>query len=317
MATSAWSQSPIGTLKADGRFEIRAAGDEQATRLNQDDYTFFSGDTIIARWGPAVLNLADGGGLGVTKGSEIEVSLADDGLIETRLISGSVLYAFPDDTSAFLFRAGNFTIAGSGDQPRAIRVSRDAGRVGTIELLEDGNIRAAVRQGSLTVTNGDAVRYQVNAGESVGLLDLPNQTIQVQGAVRTNTPMPPVLIQSPEQVRTNENFLVRWEAFDPVDGDFIVIAEEGADPDEFESVVSSDEGRVLEFEAPGDPGDYEIRFIDGETGEIKRFVDLDVRRGVIAAYWWQNPGIGVMAGAVAVYIGAQIVDDNNRRPVSP
>jgi len=321
LASAGHASGPIGTLKSDQPFEIRAEGEDRATRLTQDDYTFFSGDTVIARAGPAVLNLTGGGGLGVTRGSEVEVRINDDGLVEARLVSGSILYAFPDGRHRFRFHAGSFTAVGSAEQVRAMQVASGDASVGTLELLEDGNIHASVREGSLFITNGTAVRYRVEAGETVGLLDLPGRTIRTQGVVPTSTPVPPILIQSPEQVGTNEDFLVRWEASDPVQGDYVVIAEEGAPPDEFESVISSDEGNVLEFEAPGDPGDYEIRFIDGESGAIKRFVYLDVVEGIIGAYWWNDPIVrgtmGVVAGATAIYIGTRIVDDDDPEPASP
>ena len=310
---SAWADAPIGTLEADGRFEVRAADDARATRFDQDEYTFFAGDTVITRSGPAVLNLANGGGLGVTEGSELTVSIDNDGRVSAEVISGSVLYAFPEGQEGFVFQAGNFTAVGNESSPRAIQVSRGAESVGTIELLEDGNLRAAVREGTLVVTNGQAVRYQVNAGESIGLLDLPNRTIQVQNPASGRT----VSIEAPDQVGTNDQFTVSWNGSGAGNGDFIVIAPEGAAPDEFEFVVSSEEGQTLEFVAPGTPGDYEIRFIDGTTGAVKQFRALDVVGEIAAVPFWQNPGIGVVAGAAAVYIGAQVIDDDDPRPASP
>ena len=322
VSASAVASAPIGTLQSDGRFEVRAADSERSARFSQDDYTFFSGDTVTAQSGPAVLNLNAGGGLGFTKGSEVTVSLADDGTVLAHVENGALLYAFPEGRQDFRFQAGNFTVTGQPQQAQALQVSSGEGYVGTIELLEDGNIKAMVRDGALFISNGESVRYQVNAGETVGLLDLPAGTIRTQGQVEAGR-VPPILIQSPEQVGTNEDFLVRWQSTEPIDGDYLVIAEEGAPADEFESVVSTDEGETLEFEAPGDPGDYEIRVIDGETGEIKRFVYLDVRGGPVGGYWTTNQpilggAITVAAGAVAVYIGADAVDDDDDpEPVSP
>ncbi|MGK7294898.1 MAG: hypothetical protein ACNS61_03595 [Candidatus Wenzhouxiangella sp. M2_3B_020] len=319
-SAGAVASAPIGTLQSEGRFEVRAADSERTARFSQDEYTFFSGDTVTAQSGPAVLNLNGGGGLGFTKGSEVTVTLADDGTVEASVENGTLLYAFPEGRRNFRFQAGNFTVTGQPQQAQALQVSSGEGYVGTIELLEDGNIKAMVRDGALFIANGESVRYQVNAGETVGLLDLPAGTIRTQGQVEAGR-VPPILIQSPEQVGTNEDFLVRWQSNEPIDGDYLVIAEEGAPADEFESVVSTDEGETLEFEAPGDPGDYEIRVIDGETGAIKRFVYLDVRGGPVGAYWTNQPIVGgaitVAAGAVAVYIGADAVDDDDPEPVSP
>lgn len=319
-AVSAIAATPVGTLQSEGRFRVIAAGQDEPVAINQSEYTFFSGDTIISSWNDAVLNLNGGGGLGFPKGSRVTVVEADSGMIETEIINGSVLYAFPEGRQNFMFRVGNFTLQGQAPEVRSMQVSRDGESVGTIELLADGNIKASVRTGALHIRNGDSVRYQVSAGESVGLLDMPNQTIRTQSSAPAPA-RPLVLIQSPERVGTNEEFLIRWEAAEPMQGDYVVIAKSGAEPDEFESLVNSDEGNELEFEAPGSPGDYEIRFIDGQTGEIKRFVYLDVVQDVIGAYWWDNRIVGaaitVGAGATAVYIGSRIADDDDPDPVSP
>lgn len=316
--------SPIGTLQSEGRFQVVAADSDKAVTINQSEYTFFSGDTVIASSGDAVLNLNGGGGLGFPKGSRATVVQAENGGFETEVVEGALLYAFPEGRENFVFRVGNFTVHGQAPEVRSMQVARQGESVGTsvgtIERLSDGNIKATVRSGALHIRNGDSVRYQVSAGESVGLLDMPNRTIRTQSEITTPR-QPLVLIQSPERVGTNEDFLIRWEAAEPVDGDYVVIAESGAEPDEFESLVNSDEGNELAFEAPGDPGDYEIRFIDGQTGEIKRFVYLDVVQDVVGAYWWDNrvigPAITVAAGAVAVYIGVEAADDDDPRPVSP
>src|SRR6056297_716583 len=318
---TAIASTPIGTLQSEGRFQVIAQDGDQPVRLNQTDYTFFSGDTVIAARDDAVLNLNRGGGFGFPKGSRVTVAQTENGGFEANIAEGSLLYAFPEGRDNFVFRVGNFTIHGQAPEVRSMQVARDGASVGTIERLADGNIKASVRSGALHIRKGDTVRYQVSAGESVGLLDMPNQTIRTQSAIAAPR-QPLVLIQSPERVGTNEEFLIRWEAAEPVDGDYVVIAESGAEPDEFESLVNSDEGNELEFEAPGDPGDYEIRFIDGETGEIKRFVYLDVVQDVIGAYWWDNRVVGallgVTAGATAVYIVSERGGDGGReRPVSP
>src|SRR6056297_2796626 len=319
---TAIASTPIGTLQSEGRFQVIAQDGDQPVRLNQTDYTFFSGDTVIAARDDAVLNLNRGGGFGFPKGSRVTVAQTENGGFEANIAEGSLLYAFPEGRDNFVFRVGNFTIHGQAPEVRSMQVARDGASVGTIERLADGNIKASVRSGALHIRNGDSVRYQVSAGESVGLLDMPNQTIRTQSEI-SDPRKPLVLIQSPERVGTNEEFLIRWEALEtePVQGDYVVIARSGAEPDEFESLVNSDEGNELEFEAPGSPGDYEIRFIDGQTGEIKRFVYLDVVPDAIAPVWWDTRVVGaaitVAAGAGTIYIGTKIADDDDRRPVSP
>lgn len=318
---AASNAAPIGMLQSEGRFQVVSAHSEQPVTIHQPEYAFYSGDTVIAG-SEAVINLNAGGGLGVTKGSKVTVVLDSDGAVKTDVHSGALLYAFPDGRHDFVFRVGNFSIHGQVPEVQAMQVSDAGSSVGTVERMDDGNLKVAVRSGSLHIFNGASVRYQVSAGESVGLLDLPQHQIRTQAAAPQDVARggrPLVLFQSPERVGTNEEFLIRWEAFEPVDGDFVVIAKSGAEPDEFESLVSSDEGNELEFEAPGIPGDYEIRFLDGETGEIKRFVYLDVVPDLIGAYWWDRRLIaGVIAvapGAVTVFIGAAGDDDPD--PVSP
>jgi len=319
---TAIASTPIGTLQSEGRFQVIAQDGDQPVRLNQTDYTFFSGDTVIAAQDDAVLNLNRGGGFGFPKGSRVTVAQTENGGFEANIAEGSLLYAFPEGRDNFVFRVGNFTIHGQAPEVRSMQVARDGASVGTIERLADGNIKASVRSGALHIRNGDSVRYQVSAGESVGLLDMPNKTIRTQSEI-SDPRKPLVLIQSPERVGTNEEFLIRWEALEtePVQGDYVVIARSGAEPDEFESLVNSDEGSELEFEAPGSPGDYEIRFIDGQTGEIKRFVYLDVVQDVVGAYWWNNRVVGallgVTAGATGVYIVSERDGTGRERPVSP
>src|SRR6056297_1076090 len=325
-AASAIAATPVGTLQSEGRFQVIAAGKDEPVAINQPEYTFFSGDTIIARRSDAVLNLNGGGGIGLPTGSRVTVIQTDSGAIEAEITEGAVLYAFPEGRDNFTFRVGNFTVQGQAPEVRSMQVSREGKStgtsVGTIERLTDGNIKASVRSGALHIRNGDSVRYQVSAGETVGLLDMPNKTIRTQSGI-SDPRKPLVLIQSPERVGTNEEFLIRWEALEtePVQGDYVVIARSGAEPDEFESLVNSDEGSELEFEAPGSPGDYEIRFIDGQTGEIKRFVYLDVVQDVVGAYWWNNRVVGallgVTAGATGVYIVSERDGTGRERPVSP
>src|SRR6056297_375896 len=320
---TAIASTPIGTLQSEGRFQVIAQDGDQPVRLNQTDYTFFSGDTVIAAQDDAVLNLNRGGGFGFPKGSRVTVAQTENGGFEANIAEGSLLYAFPEGRDNFVFRVGNFTIHGQAPEVRSMQVARDGASVGTIERLADGNIKASVRSGALHIRKGDSVRYQVSAGESVGLLDMPNQTIRTQSDI-SDPRKPLVLIQSPERVGTNEEFLIRWEALETVDGDYVVIAESGAEPGEFESLVNTSQGNELEFTAPDSPGDYEIRFIDGETGEIKRFVYLDVVSDPVAAAVLTSGGVKLIGGAItvaaggsAVYIASQANDGSRERPVSP
>ena len=311
---------PIGTVESNGVYNVTAGGEERAARFNGSEYTFYSGDSIRSHAKSTVLNLHSGGGLGMPRGTEVTVVRDDDGAVHAELKAGSLLYAFPAEQSGFEFQVGNFTVRGQSPEPQVFSVSQGVAGVGTIELVDGGNLRATVRSGELYIENGDSVRYAVSAGETVGLMDLPER-VRTQGKTPPAGGSPPVLMQSPERVSTNEEFLMRWEAAEPVDGDYVVIAKSGAEPDEFESLVSSDEGNELNLKAPGSAGDYEIRFIDGDTGQVKRFVYLDVVQRGAAGFWANNPVVGgaltVASGGAAIFIVREIADGGGRRPVSP
>lgn len=310
---------PIGTVESDGHFTVQAEGASESAQFRGDEYTFFSGDRLTTRADSTILNLNDGGGLGFPSGAEVVVSRDESGQYSIDLIAGALLYAFPGEQQGFEFRAGNFTISGTSPEARALQVRSGGEFVGTVELLDGGNIKATVRSGELFVQNGADVRYQVSAGETIGILDLPGSAILTQSSAPANAAL--VLIQSPERVGTREEFQVRWESPEVVRGDYVAIAKSGAEPDEFVTVISSDEGAILDFTAPDIAGDYEIRFIDGETGEIRKFVYLDVVEEILAAYWWDEkllgPVWGVAAGALAVYIIKSARDGGDRVPVSP
>lgn len=311
----------IGSLDASGRFEIRADDQSEFVAFNTADYTWFSGDTIHARSGPAVLNLNGGGGIGFPEGSKVTVSRSAEGTLRIELDTGSVLYALTDADRDSLFTAGNFSLTTSPDRESRMNVSSGNGAVGSVELLEAGNIKVQVRAGELFVSNGEATRYRVSAGETVGLLDLPGRSIEVQQPSQSAQTL--IEFESPEQVRTGEDFQIRWSSTQRGERDYIVIAPEDAEADEFDSVISTTEGEVLEFEAPSTPGDYEIRYIDGETGEVSEFVYLDVVTDPVAVVWRDDPigpilgaGLAVTAGAIGIHIIDQSRNDTPD-PVSP
>lgn len=310
--------SPIGELESNGAYGIRSIHSDQFVIINADQYTWFSGDTLRTRGAPAVLNLTSGGGFGFTDNTQATVTLTEQGRIDIEIDTGMLIYALPDSSDHLQIQVGNFTLSTQALNNQQMNVNSADRHVGMIEYLTDGNIKIAVRSGEMHVQNGDAVRYSVSAGESVGLLDLPQQTIRTQSAAQ---PTPVIEIESPRQVAAGDRFRVQWQSSSPVEGDYVVIAESGAGPDEFESIISTIEGETLNFNAPGIPGNYEIRFIDAETGEIKRFVELDVVGSSAAGYGWdQLIGLlfSVSVGAVAVELIDDILDDgDDPAPVSP
>src|SRR6056297_4075378 len=111
-AVTAMASTPIGTLQSEGRFQVIAGDRDKPVRMNQADYTFFSGDTVIVNRDDAVLNLNGGGGFGFPKGSRVTVAQTASGGFEAEVLEGSLLYAFPEGRENFLFRVGNFTVHG-------------------------------------------------------------------------------------------------------------------------------------------------------------------------------------------------------------
>lgn len=315
------SAVPMGSLESEGSFEIRAAGEARFVRISQPDYTWFSGDSIRVRSGVAVLNLRNGGGIGFEQASSATVSIDDDGRLSADLLGGRILYALPDASRGLHMQVGAFSLSTTAPGVQRLNVSSGDGFVGTVERLGDGNVKVAVRSGALYVVNGDMARYEVSAGEAIGLLDLPPQNIQAQNAAAAA----PIEIEAPDEVGTREEFKVLWATEQPAQGDYIVVSKSGAQADEFESVINTDEGQELEFTAPGTPGEYEIRYVDGQTGTVQEFVFLDVveRRGLIAAgssgSTGLNKALAVAAGAGVVYIIAKAIDDDDDdpEPVSP
>ncbi|MDT8322077.1 MAG: hypothetical protein RQ826_16300, partial [Xanthomonadales bacterium] len=273
--------------------------------------------------GVAVLNLHGGGGIGLEGASSVTVSVDDNGMLSGEVLGGKILYALPDANRALHLKVGSFSLSTAPPAAQRLNVSNNGEFVGTVELLDDGNVKVAVQSGAMHVVKGDSARYEVSAGETIGLLDLPPRSIHAQNAA----PEPagaPIQIESPEEVGTREEFTVRWATEQPAQGDYIVISKSGAQADEFESVVNTDEGRELEFTAPGTPGEYEIRYVDGQSGAVQHFVYLDVveRRGLIAAGSAGSSGLtkalAVAAGAGVVYIIAKALDDDDEpQPVSP
>ena len=317
LAGIAFAAEPIGTLESNHAVEIRAAGTDDFIRIDESRVTLYAGDAVRTPRGAAAVELASGGGLGLLQGAAAVVDVTADGAVDADVLDGTLLYALPESAKGLVLHVGRFTLSTRPLRAERIDVSTGNGFVGAVEHLGEGKVKATVRHGVLDIVDGDATHYRLTAGESLGLLDMPAAPVLTQSAANLNL-TPRIDIQSPERVNTGENFRVQWQAPEPEAGDYIVISEEGAPIDEFESVVSVDEGNVLEFEAPSTAGDYEIRYLDGETGEIRQFVYLDVYGEPVAAYWWDDRTVGIILGVTAGAVAISIIDDSSDPdPVSP
>ncbi len=307
----------IGYLQIDGRVDVQVAGSEQAVRVPGNQYTVFSGDRLMTRSGSTVLVLNAGGAIGLAPSSDALVSLDDvSGDLALELNQGTLLYNLPPRAGQFSVRLGEFELQNLPGDTRAMAVSDDIGELnGMVRRLDDGHIQVAVQSGQIFVTNGNGSRYQVKAGDEIGLL-ASNRSISRVNVQSGSAEL--VRIEAPERVGTNEAFRIRWDGdVGPTDS-YITIAPKDSDPEAFDRVLSTSEGKVMELEAPGTEGDYEIRFVDGSTGQVTSFVYLQVVGDKIAPWWVSNQQVlgtlALVGGAGAAYL--VIDDDDNDGPTS-
>jgi len=320
----AWSNAsagPIGYLQIDGRVDVQAAGATKAVQVNQAEYTVFSGDRVVTPSGSTVLTLDRGGALGLapSSGATVRIDESSDDLV-VDLENGTLLFSLPAGATSVRVAIDGFVLRTQPRGARAIRVSsaESSDLIGMVRRLDDGHIRVSMTDGEVQVLSGNGSTHQVRAGEGVGLL------AATRTATRVNTQTSGsgmIRIEAPEQVGTNEAFRMRWDGSAGPRESYITIAPEGADPEEFERVLSTSEGNTLEFEAPGIEGDYEIRYVDGQTGEVSSFVYLQVV-GERAAVPWIASNQALVTGVIVAAAGGAavlILDDDDQGPnsVSP
>lgn len=313
---------PIGYLQVEGWVDVQPEGAEAPVRVTENNYTVFSGDRLVTRRGSSVLVLDSGGAIGLGASSGATVVLDESSReLNVALEAGTLLYSLPQRAGRFSVALNDFeleTVAADGE-PMTVE-SAEAELAGMIEHLDDGHIKVSVRSGQIRVASNNGSRYLVNAGDQIGLLgeSQGSQRIDVQA---TSDRL--VLIEAPEVVNVDEGFEIRWSTSDLPEDSYITIAPKDSDPEAFESVASTTQGDEITFEAPGDPGDYEIRFIDGTTGNIDGFVYLKVVSDGPVVAWWSNNRL--LAGTVGFIAGAGTVawlkcdcrDDDDDIPVSP
>jgi len=311
---------PVGYLQIEGQIEVKSSGDQQAVRVSDNNFTVFSGDQINTRQGAAVLVLNNGGTLGLAPSSRATVRV-DRAKRETELelLNGTLLYSLPGHMGRFSVALDDFRLSSDSGGERAIAVDEGSedDMSGQVERLDDGHVRVSVRTGQMQVQSGGGNRYLVSAGNEIGLLAGSASIEQVSTGDRNPGSFK---IESPERVSTGDQFRIRWEMPDPPDEGFITIAPAGSDPEEFESMASIADGQEIDFEAPGSPGDYEIRYIDAETGLVTNFVYLQVIGDRVIVPWYMTrtaiAGMGFAAGLTTAWIICDC-DDDDPDPPSP
>jgi hypothetical protein len=305
----------LGFLQVSGEIDLQPEGEERPTRVRGNEHAVFSSDRIMTRSGSAVLAFDEGGALGIGPGSEIVISRdpASNNL-SVKLESGTLLFNLPDRAGIFRIETSEFTLQSEPSHAQRVNVSLGSeGLSGRLHLLADGHLEVAIDQGTLFTQTGNGSRYQVSAGDRIGLLSGLDSVVatQIQSASTD-----PVRIEAPEQVGTNDEFRIRWEGETAAGENYITIAPEGAEPEEFERVMSTSEGSILDFEAPDREGDYEIRYIDGTTGEINGFVYLQVVENEPVLWWTNNTTLGAMTVVGGAGTALLIIDDGDEGPTS-
>jgi hypothetical protein len=313
----AGASEPIGYLQMDGPVTIQPDGSAASLTVTENHYTIFSNDRISAGDSSAVLILNGGGVIGIDASSSIRVRSLEGAIASQNVMleTGTILYSFPE-RSGLRLKHGRFTVRPALRSAQRVEVDRAVGEfAGMVEALDGGHIRVSVKSGDMDVLVGSGRRHVVASGQSTGLLSSPLQMAQAPAAVEGQSL---ALIEAPEQVVSGESFTVRWSGEALGENSYITVAPAGSEPEAFESVASTTQGNTLEFQAPGEPGDYEIRFVDGETGEISGFTYLQVSGPSVAAPWYTSNA--ALTGSIA-FVGAAgatalALDDDDEEPQS-
>ena len=76
-----------------------------------------------------------------------------------------------------------------------------------------------------------------------------------------------ITLDAPPEVSAGAEFKVNWTGPNNKQ-DFISIAEVGIEDRKYSTYVFTKRGEVLKFRAPDEPGDYELRYMDGATYSV-------------------------------------------------
>ncbi|OAB56632.1 hypothetical protein AY599_26215 [Leptolyngbya valderiana BDU 20041] len=307
-ASSMTWAAPIGSLQIDGLVSIEAPGSGSPVPIRDTEYTLFSDDRIITRSGSALLALDGGGSIGLAPASAATVSVDErSGAVTVSLDQGTLLYSLPSMAGQFRVLVDDFELQTSPGEGQALSVDAQMETLaGVVRRLDNGQIDVAVESGMLSILTGKGSRYNVAAGDRLGLMANLHDAEPLLTQVAPTAQEELIRIESPEQVETNENFRIRWDGISNATESFIAIAERGAEPEEFQRIVNTDEGPILLLEAPEDEGDYEIRFIDGDTGFVTSFVYLKVVDDELLGAWWMRERFGALELAGGILAGGVI-----------
>jgi hypothetical protein len=112
----------------------------------------------------------------------------------------------------------------------------------------------------------DAVRWGILEREDPG----------VDGTAADPTPTEiPATLTAPSEIAAGSELELTWSGPEGAE-DFLSIARTGSTDDDYIDWARVDEGNPTRFTAPLQPGTYELRYVDGETGEVRVRSALEV-----------------------------------------
>jgi len=129
------------------------------------------------------------------------------------------------------------------------------------------------------ISKEDQARLRCLADKTGGLFLAADSAGALRDALfatveKVKEPPPPVVedpgtatLNAPPSVPAGSDFKVQWEGPDSR-GDFIAIAEKGSRDNRYRNYTYTKMGDPAAFVAPGDVGDYELRYVHGHTHKV-------------------------------------------------
>ena len=137
------------------------------------------------------------------------------------------------------------------------------------------------------ISKEDQARLRCLADKTGGLFLAADSAGALRDALfatveKVKEPPPPVVedpgtatLSAPPSVPAGSEFAVQWEGPDSR-GDYVAIAEKGSKDNHYRDYAYTEKGNPSAFVAPGDVGDYELRYVHGHTRKVIGRADITV-----------------------------------------
>jgi Ca-activated chloride channel family protein len=115
------------------------------------------------------------------------------------------------------------------------------------------------------------------AGDVAGLLAVARLFVIAEAAKAEPAPAgePAAGLTAPARVLAGERFELDWSGPDGPE-DYLSLAAAGSADDDYLEWAPTGDGRPAELRAPGEPGAYELRYVDGAAGGVLARLPLEV-----------------------------------------